>query len=304
MWLAVALSKRDGELACDEGAVARLGAGERIPYGRTLVGLVAGRSFGPSHLFQCSTTMTAGKKALSRRIEQLARRTETRKVALFAVLSLLALITVFTFSGQQGVESDSSPDYADFLTQVEQAQSLSLSPPLTSSAPLPGPLTDPELLQEARALLESAHDFLGAEDARDWEEESLATYRLTLAGDGWEASYRLLPPAGATTDPWTYVLAQDPSGRVTEPPIAALPLHPDRLAVLLRQQEHSGNSPRFYGPAAPPGRPSPPRRAQPAGRFFILCPYLRAFGARPVYPADFFLPPPRLFLHFCPLRKR
>lgn len=90
-----------------------------------------------------------------------------------------------------------------------------------------------------RLILGRARDFLGAEDARDWEGESLATYRLTLAGDGWEASYRLLPPAGATTAPWTYVLAQDPSGRVTEPPIAALPLHPDRLAVLLRQQEHS-----------------------------------------------------------------
>ena len=202
MWLAVALSKRDGELACDEGAVARLGEGERLPYGRTLVGLVAGRSFGSGHLLQCSTTMSSGKKALRRRIEQLAR---------------------------------------------------------------------------------------------DWEAESLATYRLTLAGDGWEATYRLLPPAGATTDPWTYVLAQDPSGRVTEPPIAALPLHPDRLAVLLRQQEHSGNSPRFSGPAAPPGRPSPPRRAQPAGRFFILCPYLRAFGARPVYPAHFSPAPPPLF---------
>ena len=31
VWLAVALSKQDGELACDEGAVARLGEGERIP---------------------------------------------------------------------------------------------------------------------------------------------------------------------------------------------------------------------------------------------------------------------------------
>ena len=122
---------------------------------------------------------------------------------------------------------------------MEQVQSLSLSPPLTSSTALPGPLTDPAPLQETRALLGRARDFLGAEDARDWEAESLATYRLTLAGDGWEATYRLLPPAGATTDPWTYVLAQDPSGRVTEPPIAALPLHPDRLAVLLRQQEHS-----------------------------------------------------------------
>ena len=116
VWLAVVLSRRDGELACDEGAVARLGEGERLPYGRTLVGLVAGRSFGPGHLLQCSTTMSPGKKALRRRIEQLARGTETRKAALFAALSLLALVAVFTFSGQQGAGSDASPDYAGFLT--------------------------------------------------------------------------------------------------------------------------------------------------------------------------------------------
>lgn len=162
VWLAVVLSRRDGELACDEGAVARLGEGERLPYGRTLVGLVAGRSFGPGHLLQCSTTMSPGKKALRRRIEQLAR---------------------------------------------------------------------------------------------DWEEESLATYRLTLAGDGWEATYRLLPPAGATTDPWTYVLAQDPSGRVTGPPS---PPSPFTRTVW---PPCSGNSSTAETTPVPPGRP--PRRAAP-----------------------------------------
>ncbi|MFQ9472767.1 MAG: M56 family metallopeptidase [Oscillospiraceae bacterium] len=47
VWLAVSLSKADGELACDEGAVRRLGEEERTPYGRTLVDMVAQRSRGP-----------------------------------------------------------------------------------------------------------------------------------------------------------------------------------------------------------------------------------------------------------------
>lgn len=47
VWLAVILSKRDGELACDEGAVARLGEEARFAYGRTLVGLVARRGAAP-----------------------------------------------------------------------------------------------------------------------------------------------------------------------------------------------------------------------------------------------------------------
>ena len=59
VWLAVWLSKGDGELACDEGAVVRLGEGERIPYGRTLVDMVAARSPRPRDLLSCSTAMTA-----------------------------------------------------------------------------------------------------------------------------------------------------------------------------------------------------------------------------------------------------
>ena len=37
VWLAAACSRRDGELACDEGALRRLGDNERIPYGEALL---------------------------------------------------------------------------------------------------------------------------------------------------------------------------------------------------------------------------------------------------------------------------
>ena len=47
VWVAACLSRRDCELACDEGTVARLGEKERIPYGRTLVDLVAGKAYRP-----------------------------------------------------------------------------------------------------------------------------------------------------------------------------------------------------------------------------------------------------------------
>ncbi len=36
VWIAAAVSKADGELACDEAAIQALGEGERIPYGKTL----------------------------------------------------------------------------------------------------------------------------------------------------------------------------------------------------------------------------------------------------------------------------
>ena len=53
VWLAVALSKQDGEFSCDAGAIGMLGEGQRIPYGRTLVTLVARRGPRPGDLLSC-----------------------------------------------------------------------------------------------------------------------------------------------------------------------------------------------------------------------------------------------------------
>lgn len=98
VWLAVILSKRDGELACDEGAVARLGEGERVPYGRTLVDMVAARSLRPVDLLSCSTAMTGGGKSIKHRVARLAKHPKTAKAALFAAVAVAALATVFVFA--------------------------------------------------------------------------------------------------------------------------------------------------------------------------------------------------------------
>lgn len=82
MWLAVSLSKADGELACDEGAVRRLGEEERIPYGRTLVDTVACRSQRPADLLSCSTTMAGGNKTIQQRVALLVKKPETKAAAI------------------------------------------------------------------------------------------------------------------------------------------------------------------------------------------------------------------------------
>ena len=58
VWIAAIVSRRDCELACDEGALRQLGESERIPYGQTLLRLipVAGR---PESPMLSATTMTA-----------------------------------------------------------------------------------------------------------------------------------------------------------------------------------------------------------------------------------------------------
>lgn len=184
VWLAASLSRRDGELACDEGAVARLGERERIPYGKTLVGLVARRAV-PADLFSCSTAMTGGKKTVQQRIELLVKKPETVKTALFAAVSLLVLCLVFVFA--RGTRSE----YEAFLDRVESAQSIGVGQPPFSSVAFPAPITDTELRQQARELLRQA------EPVRDTEEDFSDAFfigrRITLKDreDGPGVAYRL-----------------------------------------------------------------------------------------------------------------
>lgn len=184
VWLAVVLSKQDGELACDEGAVARLGEAERIPYGRTLVDMVAARALRPGDLLSCSTAMTGGESSIKRRVTQIVKKPKTVKIALFAVIALVALGLVFTFAGRSGEEPGelpgntpsgpegqdqqqgggedkaitpvSSPELEEFFAQLESAQSIYVGQPMLSSANPPGLISDPEALAQAKELLGKA----------------------------------------------------------------------------------------------------------------------------------------------------
>jgi len=94
VWLAAALSRRDGELACDEAALGELGDGERGAYGETLLKLVTARP-GPGDLLCCATTMTGDKRSLKERFQRIAcqpKQLVSAMVAVIAVLSLSALL--------------------------------------------------------------------------------------------------------------------------------------------------------------------------------------------------------------------
>lgn len=98
VWLAAVLSRRDGELACDEAVVAALGEGERIPYGETLLALV-GRRAGPGTLLGATTAMAAGKGAMRERIARLAGRKKVWLPLCAAAVLLVGLAAVCTFTG-------------------------------------------------------------------------------------------------------------------------------------------------------------------------------------------------------------
>ena len=97
VWYAVIVSKRDGELACDEATLARLGEAERIPYGETLLSMVTAKP-GGRDLLSVSTAMTAEKRALRERIETIVQHPRTRGVALLLACAALLSATVFAFS--------------------------------------------------------------------------------------------------------------------------------------------------------------------------------------------------------------
>lgn len=105
VWLAAAVSRTDCELACDEGAVKRLGEEERIGYGQTLIHLIPVRRVPGSPLL-AATTMTSGKRRLRERVTRIAQRRQTRLAALLAALALAGAVCACTFTGGRAEDPD------------------------------------------------------------------------------------------------------------------------------------------------------------------------------------------------------
>ena len=104
VWLAAALSRRDCELSCDEGAIRLLGEGERTAYGRTLLSLVTTGS-NPTELLRTATTMSSGARGLRERIALIAKKPQRAAGVLAAALAIVAVAVGCTFTGAQPVET-------------------------------------------------------------------------------------------------------------------------------------------------------------------------------------------------------
>lgn len=96
VWWAAALSRQDCELACDAGAIRRLGEAERIPYGRTLVDMIAA---GRCSLMQTATTMTGGRRRVRQRVRLIARKPKTVIAVALALVLVLGAAVGCTFTG-------------------------------------------------------------------------------------------------------------------------------------------------------------------------------------------------------------
>ena len=107
VWRAAFLSQRDGELACDEGTIRRLGEQERADYGRTLLGMTCRKR---ANVLSTATTMNASKSGIKERILLIVRKPKNALLTL-AVVALIAVAAVLcTFAGAREPAQESKPE--------------------------------------------------------------------------------------------------------------------------------------------------------------------------------------------------
>ena len=117
VWLAAVLSRRDGELCCDEAVVKRLGERERAAYGRTLLAVTCR---GPAGPLLIATSMTGGRD-IRQRIVLLAKRPRTASCTLAAVLLIAAAAVGCTFTGAR--QENAAPwEWAQDMTAERLAE--------------------------------------------------------------------------------------------------------------------------------------------------------------------------------------
>lgn len=97
VWVAAVCSKRDCELACDEGALMLLGAEERISYGETLLSIITKKGR-VSDLVCTATTMTRSGKSVKERIRFIAKEPKVIYAAVAGALFLIAAVCLFVFT--------------------------------------------------------------------------------------------------------------------------------------------------------------------------------------------------------------
>lgn len=124
VWAAAYLSRQDCETACDASAIGRLGEGERLAYGHTLVNMIAaGRH--PAALFQTATTMTGSLTSIRLRVTLIAQKPRMTALTLAAAL-VVSLVAAGCAFGGAGGQADSLPRewYGDYVVDGERGNGI------------------------------------------------------------------------------------------------------------------------------------------------------------------------------------
>lgn len=103
VWLAAGLSRTDCELACDEAALSRLGEGERIAYGETLITMAVKPR--PAELLRAGSPIGSGKRELKARVLAIARRGRRLVVPAVLAAALCLVCAACAFTGSEPVSA-------------------------------------------------------------------------------------------------------------------------------------------------------------------------------------------------------
>ena len=131
VWIAASQSRRDCELACDESALKKLGDGERIAYGQTLLATVT-QSISPVHLIETPTSMNETKMQLKERVSFIVKKPRNLLIAAICMILTAAITAGCAFTGSQFAEpsvithgSSAKPGYkyVYLLTEVARYSS-------------------------------------------------------------------------------------------------------------------------------------------------------------------------------------
>ena len=109
-WAYAVLSRRDGELFADDGAIRALGEDERENYGRTLIELSRrcsrpGAAGGIAAIASTATTMTGGKRSIRERIAHIALPEKTGVLLTVLLLTLALFAAGCAFIGGESAKS-------------------------------------------------------------------------------------------------------------------------------------------------------------------------------------------------------
>ena len=115
VWVAAWFSRRDCELACDEGALRRLGENERIAYGESLLDVVS-RASRPANLMQTATAMNETKKQLKERVNFIVKK---RKISLIAGIAMVLVCAIVAGCAAAG-PSASSGNWEQVKRQIQE----------------------------------------------------------------------------------------------------------------------------------------------------------------------------------------
>lgn len=187
VWMAAWLSKRDCELACDEAAIRQLGEEERFEYGRTLIGLTAGRQTA-TELFGISADLGYGSGVMKARIKMLASHPRMTAVTAALVMAAAAVLVACTYTGkiENGVQKRTEQWAEHFCDRDGEALAAMYTP------------DDPEGFYRMEPVMSEDGEYAGFGWSSPWPVDH--RYEITVDGSRSQITYYAL-----TSDPHLWV---------------------------------------------------------------------------------------------------